>query len=74
MSVIMFAANVINVIATITPWITGKSRLLVAVTKSAPTPGQLNTVSVIGAPANNPPKYRPIYVVIGINAFLKPCR
>ena len=58
-SVIRLAIRVIMVMKTVTPIITGKSSLVVASTKSLPIPGQLKTVSVIGAPASIPPKYKP---------------
>src|SRR2546428_9538726 len=61
----MLATSVISVIKTTMPCTIGKSRTLVASTNNLPTPGQLKTVSVIGAPANKPPKYNPTYVAMG---------
>ena len=59
MSVIRLATRVIIVIKTAIPIMTGKSSLDKASMKSRPTPGQLKTFSVMGAPASIAPKYNP---------------
>ena len=72
-SVIRLLISIIVLISMVIVNITGKSRNPKDLTKYIPSPGQVNTVSVIGAPASNPPILNPKKVTSGNRTFLKAC-
>ena len=54
-------------------WMTGKSRLPIASTNMAPTPGQSNTTSTTTEPETAVPIQIAMKVMIGSNALRKTC-
>src|SRR5581483_4143597 len=67
------SATYVTATVTTTPWISGKSRVWMAMTASSPTPCQANTTSTMNAPESMNPNWSPMTERTGPSAARSAC-